>query len=120
MLVMLIAAAAAAKSRQSCPTLCDPMDSSPPDSTVPGIFQARELEWRAIAFSELRLSLDTKMRPLGPIKGVICVSPTFESPFSLNSILSNFCFSHNMPLIQNKYSVKLLSKISSKFCVLLL
>ena len=80
MLVMLIAAAAAAKSRQSCPTLCDPMDSSPPDSAVPGIFQARELEWGAMALSELRLSLDTKMRPLGPIKGVICVSPTFESP----------------------------------------
>ena len=45
------AAAAAAKSRQSCPTLCDPIDGSPPGSYVPGIFQARVLEWGAIAFS---------------------------------------------------------------------
>ena len=42
---------AAAKSRQSCPTLCDPMDGSPPGSPIPGIFQARTLEWVAISFS---------------------------------------------------------------------
>ena len=41
----------AAKSLQSCPTLCDPRDGSPPGSTVPGILQARALEWGAIAFS---------------------------------------------------------------------
>ena len=46
------AAAAAAKSLQSCPTLCDPIDGSPPGSSVPGIFQARVLEWVAIAFSD--------------------------------------------------------------------
>ena len=45
------AAAAAAKSLQPCPTLCDPIDSSPPGSSVHGIFQARELEWGATAFS---------------------------------------------------------------------
>ena len=44
-------AAAAAKSRQSCPTLCDPIDGGPPGSAVPGILQARTLEWVAIAFS---------------------------------------------------------------------
>ena len=44
-------AAAAAKSLQSCPTLCDPTDGSPPGSTVPGILQARTLEWVAISFS---------------------------------------------------------------------
>ena len=44
-------AAAAAKSLQSCPTLCDPIDSSPPGSLVPGILQARTLEWVAISFS---------------------------------------------------------------------
>ena len=43
--------AAAAKSLQSCPTVCDPKDSSPPGSPVPGIFQARILEWVAISFS---------------------------------------------------------------------
>ena len=45
------AAAAAAKSLQSCPTLCDSTDSSPPGSAVPGILQARTLEWVAISFS---------------------------------------------------------------------
>ena len=40
-----------AKSLQSCPTLCDPIDGSPPGSPVPGIFQARTLEWVAISFS---------------------------------------------------------------------
>ena len=45
------AAAAAAKSLQSCPTLCDPIDGSPPGSAVPGILQGRTLEWVAISFS---------------------------------------------------------------------
>ena len=45
------AAAAAAKSLQSCPTLCDPIDGSPPGSPFPGILQARTLEWVAISFS---------------------------------------------------------------------
>jgi len=41
--------AAAAKSLQSCPTLCDPIDGSPPGSAIPGILQARTLEWVAIS-----------------------------------------------------------------------
>ena len=45
------AAATAAKSLQSCPTLCDPIDGSPPGSPVPGLLQARTLEWVAITFS---------------------------------------------------------------------
>ena len=44
-------AAVAAKSLQSCPTLCNPIDGSPPGSPVPGILQARTLEWVAISFS---------------------------------------------------------------------
>ena len=44
---------AAAKSLQSCPTLCDPIDGSPPGSPVPGILQARTLEWVAISFSNV-------------------------------------------------------------------
>ena len=43
--------AAAAKSLQSCPTLCDPIDVSPPATPVPGILQARTLEWVTISFS---------------------------------------------------------------------
>ena len=49
--VSAAASAAAAKSLQSCPTLCDPIDGSPPGSAVPGILQARTLEWVAISFS---------------------------------------------------------------------
>ena len=47
------AAAAAAKSLQSCPTLCNPIDGSPPVSAVPGILQERTLEWVAISFSNV-------------------------------------------------------------------
>ena len=50
-LSLIISAAAAAKSLQSCLTLCDPIDGSPPGSPVPGILQARILEWVAISFS---------------------------------------------------------------------
>ena len=46
-----LAAAATAKSLQSCPTLCDPIDTSPPGSPIPGILQARTLQWVAISFS---------------------------------------------------------------------
>ena len=51
LLGVLKSAAAAAKSSQSCPTLCNPIDGSPPGSPIPGIIQARTLEWVAISFS---------------------------------------------------------------------
>ena len=51
--VVFIRTAAAAKSLQSYPTLCDPIDRSPPGSPVPGILQARTLEWVAISFSNV-------------------------------------------------------------------
>ena len=51
-MAVLAAAAAAAKLLQSCPTLCDPIDGSPSGSSVPGILQARTLEWVAISFSK--------------------------------------------------------------------
>ena len=50
-LACITTAAAAAKLFQSCPTLCDPIDGSPPGSAIPGILQARTLEWVAISFS---------------------------------------------------------------------
>ena len=52
----MLAAAAPAKSLQLCPTLCDPRDGSPPGSPIPGILQARTLEWVAISFSNARKS----------------------------------------------------------------
>ena len=50
-IIIIVAAAVAAKSLQSCPTVRDPMDCSLPGSSVHGVFQARVLEWGAIAFS---------------------------------------------------------------------
>ena len=47
----------AAKLLQSCPTLCDPIDGSPPGSSVPGILQARTLEWVAISFSKIHTTI---------------------------------------------------------------
>ena len=55
------AAAAAAKSLQSCLTLCDPIDSSPPGSSTHGIFQGRVLEWGAIAFSDRFKAIPIKL-----------------------------------------------------------
>ena len=67
-------AAAAAKSLQSCPTLCDPIDGSPPGSPSPGILQARTLEWVAISFSNVG-----KWKVKG--KSLSCVW-LFESPWT--------------------------------------
>ena len=50
-IAVLASAAAAAKSLQSCLTLCDPIDGSPPGSSIPGILQARTLEWGTISLS---------------------------------------------------------------------
>ena len=61
------AAAAAAKSLQSCPTLCDPMDGSPPGSPVPGILQARILERVAISFSSA-WKWKVKVKSLSPVR----------------------------------------------------
>ena len=64
---IIIAVAAAAKSLQSCPTLCDPIDSSPPGFAVPGILQARTLEWVAISFSNA-WKWKVKVKSLGRTK----------------------------------------------------
>ena len=63
-----VAAAAAAKSHQWCPTLCDPIDSSPPGFPVPGILQARTLEWVSISFSnawkwKVKMKTLSRVRP---------------------------------------------------------
>ena len=60
-------AAAAAKSLQSCLTLCDPIDGSPPGSPVPGILQARRLEWVAISFSNA-LKVKVKLKSLSRVR----------------------------------------------------
>ena len=67
-IILLAAAAAAAKLLQSCPTLCDPIDNSPPGSSVPGILQARTLEWVTISFSnawkwQMKVKSLSRVRP---------------------------------------------------------
>ena len=66
LLFNMLSAAAAAKSLQSCSTLCDPIDSSPPGSPVPGILQARTLEWVAISFSNA-WKWNVKVKSLGRV-----------------------------------------------------
>ena len=70
------AAAAAAKSLQSCPTLCDPIDGSPPGSPIPGILQARILEW--VAMSSSRDLPDPGIEP------VCLTSPALAGGFFTN------------------------------------
>ena len=60
---VLCSVAAAAKSLQSCLTLCDPTDHSPPGSPVPGILQARTLEWVAISFSKCSVARMSYLLP---------------------------------------------------------
>ena len=54
---------------QSCPTLCDPVDGSPPGSPIPGILKARTLEWVAISFSNLGPSIFQQMELVHPFNG---------------------------------------------------
>ena len=72
------AAAAAAKSLQSCPTLCDTIDSSPPGSTNPGILQARTLEWVAISFSAIISKVKSESE-------VVQSCPTFCDPMNCST-----------------------------------
>ena len=71
---------AAAKSLQSCPTLCDPIDGSPPGSPVPGILQARRLEWVAISFSNTWKWKWSRVRLLAIPWTTACQAPTSMGP----------------------------------------
>ena len=82
-LSLTLPAAAAAKSLQSCPTLCDPIDGSPPGSPVPGILQARTLEWVAISFSNA-WKWDVKVKLLSRVQ--LCATPwtaAYQAPPSM-------------------------------------
>ena len=70
--LMLLAAAAAAKSLQLCPILCDPIEGSPPGSPIPGILQARTLEWVAISFSNVG-QWKVKVKSLSRVR--LCATP---------------------------------------------
>ena len=85
-------AAAAAKSLQSCPTLCDPIDGSPPRSPVPGILQAKTLEWVAISFSKILVYKTSKSGIFPTLFFSPCVSSSFSREISicLLSVLLDF------------------------------
>ena len=85
------AAAAAAKSLQSCPTLCKPIDGSPPGSPVPGILQARTLEWVAISFSnawkwKVKVKLLSCVRP-----SVTPWTAAFQAPLFMGFSRQEYC-----------------------------
>ena len=78
-----VAVAAAAKSLQSCPTLCDPIDGSPPGSPIPGILQARTLEWVAISFSKA-WKWKVKMKSLSHVwPSATPWTAAFQAPLSM-------------------------------------
>ena len=78
--------AAAAKSLQSCPTLCDPTDGSPPGSPVPGILQARTLEWVAISFSNAwkwKVKSESEVAQSCPRHSATTWTAAFQAPLSM-------------------------------------
>ena len=78
-----ISAAAAAKSLQSCPTLCDPIDGRPPGSAIPGILQARILQWVAISFSSAwKWKVKVKSLSRFPLLAVPRTAP-YQTPASM-------------------------------------
>ena len=84
-------AAAVAKSLQSCPTLCDPIDSSPPGSSVPGILQVRILEWVAISFSNaLKWKVKVKSLSLVRLLATPWTGAYQAPPFAFSDISSNW------------------------------
>ena len=85
----LIDAAAAAKSLQSCPTLCDPTDGSPPGSPTPGILQARILEWVAISFSNA-WKWKVKVKSLSCVRLLVTSwTAAYQAPPSIVLIVEN-------------------------------
>ena len=123
----LVTLAAAAKLLQSCPTLCDPIDGSPPGSSIPGILQARTLEWVAISFSNA-WKWKVKMKLLSHVQ--LLATPwtaAYQAPpsmgFSRQEYWSGvpFAFSlHSGTLSKSLASLHPLSPLLSQDCCSLL
>ena len=98
--------AAAAKSLQSCPTLCDPIDGSPPGSPVPGILQARTLDWVAISFSN---SWKWKVRSLSRIR--LLVTPctaAYQAPLSMGFSRQEYSSGVPLPSSNSSWAISIL------------
>ena len=108
--------AAAANSPQSCPTLCDPIDVSPPGSPIPGILQARTLEWVAISFS-IAWKWKVKVKSLSRVR--LLATPwtaTYQVPPSMGFSRQEYWSGVPLPSLQNKMNYGLIypSKIFSE------
>ena len=113
-------AAASAKSLQSCPTLCDPIDGSPPGSPVPGILQARTLEWVAIPSpvheSEKEKSLSRVWLLATPWTAAYQAPPSIQGIFQARVLeWGAIAFSPNSGYLKNKLHI-FMQKSSSVFC----
>ena len=115
------AAAAAAKSLQSCPTLCDPRDGSPLDSPIPGFLQARTLEWVAISFSNA-WKWKVKVKLLSCIQ--LFSTPwtaAYQAPLSMGFARQKYWTGVPLPLIRIYYSnILFILRIQRKSCMTLL
>ena len=104
-----VAAAAAAASLQSCPTLCDPMDCSPPGSPIPGILQARTLDWVAISFSNAS-KWEVKVKSLSRVR--LLVTPwtaAHQAPPSMGFSRQEYWSGVPSPSPNNSVIIKLSS-----------
>ena len=105
-------AAAAAKSCQSCPTLCDPRDGSSPGSTNPGIFQARTLEWVAISFSNA-WKWKVKVKSLSRVR--LLATPwtaTYQAPPSMG--FSRQQYWSGVPLPSPSWTINIMKTLSKQ------
>ena len=99
-------AATAAKSLQSCPTLCDPIDGSPPGSAVPGILQARTLEWVAISFSNA-WKWKVKVKSLSRVRLLATPWPAaYRAPLSMGFFRQEYWSGVPLPSPMGMYTFK--------------
>ena len=97
---ILLTATATAKSLQSCPTLCDPIDGSPPGAPVPGILQARTLEWVAISFSNAG-KWKVKVKSLSHVR--LLATPwtaAYQAPPSMGFSRQEYCSGVPLPSLK--------------------
>ena len=95
-------AAAAAKSLQSCPTLCDPIDGNPPGSPVPGILQARTLEWVAISFSNA-WKWKVKVKSLNRVRLFTIITQLNGEPWRRQSMSYSIQYSQDTGAWHNRW-----------------
>ena len=111
----LVITAAAAESRQSCLTLCDPIEGSPPGSSVPGILQARILEWVAISFSSA-WKWKVKMKLLSCVQ--LLATPwtaAYQAPLSMGFSRQEYWSGVPVPSLTHTHMRLIKSNFSSLF-----